>query len=123
VNSLDEELIALDHALWQAAKDRRLDDFRGMMAEDYQGLYARGFVTAADDASTTGTMMIRRFHFEDFRVRDLGGEAALATYITVLDASVGGGRDISGRYASTSVWQRLADGGRVLVYHAESRLA
>ena len=117
----DEDVIALDRALWQAAKDRRLDDFQGMMASNYRGAYARGFVTAADDAAVTGTMTIRNFTFEDVRVDELGPEAVLVTYITVLDASVGDGRDISGRYASTSIWRRSAR-GRDLLYHAESRL-
>lgn len=121
MTSREKEAIALDRALWQAAMDGRLDDFRGMMADDYQGLYARGFVTAENDAAVTATMTIRGFRFDDIRVRELGAETTLVTYITVLDASVGDGRDISGRYASTSVWERTPDGER-LVYHAESRL-
>ncbi|GAC1541004.1 MAG: hypothetical protein NVS2B17_17870 [Candidatus Velthaea sp.] len=122
MTTLEQEIIALDRALWQAAMDGRLDDFRGMMASDYQGLYARGFVTADDDAQVTATMRIRGFRFEDVRVRELGPQTVLVTYITLLDATAGEARDISGRYASTSVWQR-AKGGWSLVYHAESRLA
>jgi hypothetical protein len=110
-----------DRNLWQAAMDGRLDDFKGMMSSDYQGAYARGFVTADNDASVTATMKIRNFRFESVRSRFVGEDAELVTYITVLDASAGNGSDISGRYASTSLWEQT-DGGRRLVFHAESRI-
>lgn len=117
------DALALDRMLWQAAMDRRIDDFRAMMAPEYVGVYARGFVTADDDAAVTATMEIASFRFEDGRTSQLSPDLLLTTYITVLDATVGGVRDISGRYASTSVWRTAdASGAAALLYHAESRI-
>lgn len=82
MSSARDDAFALDRALWTAAMQGRLDDFQRMMAADYQGLYARGFVTAEDDASVTATMTIRGFDFENERVRQIGPGASLVTYIT-----------------------------------------
>lgn len=118
-----EYVIEWDRMLWQAAMERRLNDFRAMMAEEYVGVYSRGFVTADNDASVTSTMAIAGFAFEDVRTTSLSPEIAMTTYVTILDAKVGD-RDISGRYASTSVWRTTDSSGKAaLIYHAESRIS
>ena len=118
---LAAEIAAMDEALWQAAKDGRLDDFRALLADEYQAIYGRGFVSADEDIAGTSKMQIRSFLLEHMRVRELAAGVALSTYVTVLDASALGDRDISGDYCGASVWQKF--GGRwQLVYHSETRV-
>ncbi len=118
---LAAEIAAMDEALWQAAKDGRLDDFRTLLAEGYQAIYGRGLVTADADIAGTSMMQIRSFLLQQMRVRELTANVALSTYVTVLDASASGGHDISGNYWGASVWQKF-DGRWQLVYHSETRL-
>jgi hypothetical protein len=118
---LTDEIAAMDRALWQAAQDGRLDDFRSLLADGYQAIYGRGLVTADEDIEAAGGMDIRSFHLENIRVRDLAPNVALSTYLTVLDATASG-RDISGNLWGASVWKKLSDRWK-LVYHSETRMA
>jgi hypothetical protein len=117
---LTDEIAGMDRALWQAAQDGRLDDFRSLLADGYQAIYDRGLVTADEDIEVTGTMDIRSFHLENIRVRELAPNVALSTYLTELNATESG-RDISGKLWGASVWKKL-NGRWKLVYHSETRV-
>jgi hypothetical protein len=118
---LSDEIAGMDRALWQAAQDGRLDDFRSLLADGYQAIYGRGLVTADEDIEATGRMDIHSFHLENISVRELAPNVALSTYLTVLDATASG-RDISGKLWGASVWKKLSDRWK-LVYHSETRVA
>jgi hypothetical protein len=117
---LSDEIAGMDRALWQAAQDGRLDEFRSLLADGYQAIYGRGLVIADEDVEATGRMDIRSFHLENFSVRELAPNVALSTYLTVLDATASG-RDISGKLWGASVWKKLSDRWK-LVYHSETRM-
>jgi len=93
-----------------------MDDFRSYLAEDYQGLYARGPIDAAEDTADTADMHIRSFALDHLQVQVLATGFVLCTHRIELDASNVEGEGISGTYWGASLW-RTVDGQRLLSYH------
>lgn len=104
-------------ALWQVAKDGRLDDLATLLDPDFVAVYAAGINDKAAELRALGEQKLESFKVADFTSRPVDTASVLVTY-TVEAKGSWRGSDISGRYNVASLWKRAGDGWR-LVYHSE----
>ena len=115
-----DQTMAREAALWGAAKDHRMGDFRAMLAPGYIAVYGSGRADADRDVTGTGGMSITDVKFDSVSVRALDAKTIVDSYLVYLSAHAGP-RDISGPYWSTSTWHRDETGVWRLALHTETR--
>lgn len=108
---------ARETALWEIAKERRLDAFAAHLDSDFVAVYSDGFKDKAAEVAAIGDQKLTSFAISNFRSRSIDPDVSLVTY--TVDAQ-GSYRDvdISGRYNVASLWRRAGDGW-TLAYHSE----
>ena len=120
VPELTRDVMAREAALWGAAKARRFDDFRALLAPGYMAVYGSGRADADRDVANTQRMIITAVSFDSISVTRLDSHTVVDTYRVQLDAHVGD-RDISGLYWSSSTWHRDGHAGWRLALHTETK--
>ncbi len=105
-----------EKSAWQAYKDRKTDEFKKMLATNYQGLYADGVVDATKEVADMAKMSIKSFSLSDFKATSTDADTMVVTYKVTLDATVDG-QASPGAMNAASVWQKHGSDWQV-VFHS-----
>jgi len=121
---LKGELVAIDKALWSAWGAGDAAPFQKHVGDDYVQAVAGAGVTSGKDqvlaGLSPGVCDVKSFDFQDVRVRQLGKDVAILSYVANQDASCGGEK-LTPKVFSTSVYVRR-DGKWLAVNYQETPL-
>jgi len=111
--------IGKETAMWQAVKDKKMDAFSAGLDSTFVGVYADGLHNRDTEIAQVRPANLKDFHLSDFTVHRLGPQVVLLTYKVVVNGE-SGGKDVSGTYWVTSVWQMRGQQWRTMM-HAETK--
>ena len=110
-----EKIIAREKATWQAYKDKKADEFRKMVADDYRAVYTDGNYTVDKEMKSLHDMDLKSFSLSDFDIVATDPDTVMVVYKATIQAT-SGGKDVSGTYNTASVWQKHKDTWHVMLH-------
>jgi uncharacterized protein (TIGR02246 family) len=103
----DDDVKALEKAMWQAWAKHDLAIFEERLADDHVHVSASGIIAgkAANLADMKDACEVRSWKLGDIKVQQLGSDAALLSYEADQDATCGGEKSPAHVYV-TVVWKK-----------------
>jgi len=104
-------------ALWQTAKDNRMDEFAALLDPGFVAVYGAAINDKAAEVAAISDQKLQSFALSNFKSHAIEPNVLLVTYTA---EATGRFRDtdISGRYNAASLWRRTG-GNWLLAYHSE----
>ena len=103
--------------VWQAFKDKNVNEFKALFAPAYVAVYEDGNYNVAHELQSMKNTNLQAFKIADFTSRMVDPDDMLMTY-SVEVKGTHGKEDISGKYNAASLWHR-ANSKWLGVYHSE----
>jgi len=122
-SSLQTTIEKLEKDGWEAFKKQDDKAYIALCAPDYTAVIADNKPPrdAQAAAAVSHDIKVHTYSFSDFKVTPLGPEAAVATYISTVNATFGQGQPQDFKLAVTDLWVKHAGQWKALRYH-ESEL-
>ena len=114
-----EAIIAKEKAVWQAFKDKKVDDLRRLLSPDVVAVYADGIVKMQERLGDMSKNDMKAFSLSDFHVVMPGPDTAIIAYKSKMEGT-SGEKDVSGDYNCGTVWN-LKNGEWRTVFHSDMK--
>ena len=95
-------LEAKEKAAWQAYKDKKVDDFKKLVAPQGISVYSDGVYDVQKEVDGMAKIDMKSFALSDFKVTMADANTAIVTYKAKIEAKMGA-EDESGEYNAGSV--------------------
>src|SRR5450631_2894043 len=99
-----DAMMAKEKAAWQAFKDKKVDDFKKVVAADFIGVYAEGVSNMKKEMDDMQKWNMKSFAISDYSVVATGADTMISSYKVTLEGTYDG-KDASGIFNAGSVWQ------------------
>lgn len=100
-----EMLQTKEKAAWQAFKEKKSDDYKKLLAQDFQSVYPDGIYSLDKQIDLMSKIDLKSFALSDFVITMPDADTAVVTYKAKAEATLGG-KDISGDRNAVSVWHK-----------------
>ena len=110
-----DQVIDREEAAWQAYKDKKAEEFRKMIADNYRGVYSDEVYTVDGEMSALREADIKSFSLSRLDVVSIDADTVMVTYLATMQATQGG-KDVSGTYNAASVWQKQGGSWKVVLH-------
>ena len=122
-SSLQATIEKLERAGWDAFKKQDDKAYIALCAPGYTAVIADNKPPrdAQAAAAVSHQIVVHQYSFSDFKVTPLGPDAALATYVSTVNATFGNGQPQDFKLAVTDVWVKRGGQWKAVRYH-ESEL-
>ncbi len=117
--SLQATIEKVEKDAWEAFKNHDDNTLIALSAPEYTAVIAdqKPPRDAAAAAAVSHQIIVHKYSFSDFKVTQLGPNAALATYISSGSASFGNGQPQDFKLAVTDVWVKRGGQWKAVRYH------
>ena len=95
---------AKEKAAWQAFKDKKADDFKKLVDQDFRGVYAEGVSTLQTESDDMKKWDMKSFALSDFTSYSDEPDVIVTTYKVAIQGTIDG-KDASGTYNCGTVWK------------------
>lgn len=110
---------AKEKSVWQAVKDKKMDDFKNFLADNFVAVYSDGVYDKAHEVETVAKIDTKSFAMSDFKLTTTDPDTAIVTYMCKIESTVDG-KDVSGDYNCASIWQ-MKNGKWQAVFHTDMK--
>jgi hypothetical protein len=107
---------AKENAAWQAFKDKKADDFKKLVDQDFRGVYAEGVSNMQKTLDDMKKWDMKSFAISDYDSFSDEPDVIVTTYTVKIEGTFDG-KDSSGTYNSGSVWKK-EKGTWMAIFHA-----
>jgi hypothetical protein len=112
-------IIAKEKAAWQAFKDKKVDDFKKLLAPNMVAVYSDGFFTLQRELDLMAKVDMKSFSLSDINVTMTDADTAIITCKAKVESSMAG-KDTSHESNSASVWKKTG-GEWHAIFHADMK--
>ena len=116
-----DTIIAKEKAIWEAARQKRLDDFQQLVAPNVRAVYADGIMNMADELKAIPKRTMKSIDLTQFKISSPDSAIAIVTYKATIQ-SESGEKVKTGTFNCGSVW-RLNHGRWQAIFHGEAETA
>lgn len=114
-----DALITKEKTIWQAFKDKKVDDFKKLVSPSVMAVYVDGIYDLQKELDAMGKTDMKSFALRDFNVAMPDADTATITYKADVEGTADG-KDNSGNYNCGSVWKKQ-NGEWKAVFHADMK--
>jgi hypothetical protein len=107
---------AKENAAWQAFKDKKGDDFKKVVDNDFVGVYAESISGMKKEMGDMKKWNMQSFKISNFKMFSDEKDIAVSSYIVTVKGTFDG-KDASGTFNAGSVW-RMKNGHWTAIFHA-----
>ena len=112
-----DAVIQAEKNIWQAVKDKKVDEFQKMLSADFRAVYASAINKLAQEVADIKKVDMKSVTLGDMDVVFIDKDAALLTYQVTVQGTEEG-KDVSGKYNAASVWKKEGNDWKG-VFHSE----
>jgi hypothetical protein len=110
-----DAMMTKEKAAWQAFKDKKTDDFKKVVADDFLGVYAEGVSNIKKEMDDMQKWDMKSFAISDYNVVSAGADTMMSSYKVTIEGTYDG-KDASGTYNAGSVW-KMQKGAWMAIFH------
>ena len=99
-----DAIMAKEKEAWQAFKDKKADDFKKVVDQGFNGVYADGIINLKQELEDMQKWDMKSFALSDFTSYSDEPDVIVTTYKCTIQGTVSG-KDVSGVYNCGTVWK------------------